>query len=268
MERNSFNYKSKLKIIGLIILAIPLYTLLFYVSSAGINYPFQDGFEDGNTSWTYWSETAGSGWAVVTGCPTDCIGTYCACAESGSSDTLTQLTGIDLTSYTDCRVIYNTYVDSSFDTGEFYYVDAINKTGSWKNIYACTNGWPCENDTWNQQIYNITAGVGLNNNFKIQVRAVNNDNNEEAGIDNVTITCLDNSTDTCTAGATGNWEILCSDDCVFTTSQNIPNNISITGTGTLTFNNGGKWVFTGSNQFISIRSGCTLVMNTGGGWNS
>ena len=74
--------------------------------------------------------------------------------------------------------------------------------------------------------------------------------------------------DTCTYSS-GNWALNCADNCIFTGTQTIAgkNNITITGTGSLTFNNGGKWSFTGTSQYITIASGCTLNINTGGGWN-
>lgn len=77
------------------------------------------------------------------------------------------------------------------------------------------------------------------------------------------------SSDSCTYGGSGNWELNCADDCVFDSTTTIGNqdNITITGTGTLTFNNNGRWSFTGTNQYINIGSGCTLNINTGGGWN-
>lgn len=73
----------------------------------------------------------------------------------------------------------------------------------------------------------------------------------------------------CTYGIK-NWALNCSDNCIFAATQTIAggNNITTTETGTLTFNPGGKWSFTGANQFIFINSGCTLNINSGGGWNS
>ena len=78
------------------------------------------------------------------------------------------------------------------------------------------------------------------------------------------------STDTCTYGGAGQWDITCSDNCNFATTQTIgtTNNIVITGTGTLTFNNGGIWAMTGTNQYITIAQGCTLNINKGGGINA
>ncbi len=75
--------------------------------------------------------------------------------------------------------------------------------------------------------------------------------------------------DTCTYVGGGNWSIDCSDNCVFTTTQTIPgqNNVTIFGSGNLNFSSGGKWDFTGSNQYITVDPGCTLNINPGGGWS-
>ena len=75
--------------------------------------------------------------------------------------------------------------------------------------------------------------------------------------------------DTCTYGGSGNWDLNCADNCVFATTQTIGNfdNVTVTGTGTLTFNSGGKWSFTGSSQYVTVASGCTLNIESGGGWD-
>ena len=73
----------------------------------------------------------------------------------------------------------------------------------------------------------------------------------------------------CGYSGSGIWNLNCSDNCTFTTSQTIPsgNNVSVTGNGRLTFNNGGKWLFTGTNQYISIASSCTIGIYSGGGFD-
>lgn len=75
---------------------------------------------------------------------------------------------------------------------------------------------------------------------------------------------------TCTYGGSGNWNVNCADNCVFSSSTTLAgaNNVTITGTGTLTFASGGKWIFTGLNQYLNIDKGCTLAINSGGGWNT
>src|SRR3989344_7906887 len=156
---------------------------------------FFDSFEDA-ASWTYWTEVVGTGWDNVNACPTGCAhGSQCACAESGARDALQMSSAIDLTSYQDCILDYSVWIDSSFDNGEFYYVNVTDSGGTFINIFSCTNGQACENNTWNPQNYNITSGVGLNNNFNIRVTAALNDVNEEAGFDLINVTCI-TTTDT------------------------------------------------------------------------
>jgi hypothetical protein len=73
----------------------------------------------------------------------------------------------------------------------------------------------------------------------------------------------------CTYSGTGNWALNCADNCNFTSTTTIPstNNVTISGTGTLNFASGGKWIFSGSNQFVKIFTGCALNIYSGGGWN-
>jgi hypothetical protein len=75
--------------------------------------------------------------------------------------------------------------------------------------------------------------------------------------------------DTCTYGGSGIWALDCSNNCVFTTTQTIANqdNVTITGSGVLNFSNNGKWSFSGSSQYVTVGSGCTLNINPGGGWS-
>ncbi len=151
---------------------------------------FSDSFEDG-ISWTHWTEVSGTGWSNVNLCPTNCAdGAQCACAENGAINALQLTNSLDLTPYSECILTYSRYVDSSFDNGEFYYVNVTNSGGNFVNIFSCTNGQACEDNTWDTETYNITSGVGLNNNFKIRVTASKNDLNEEAGFDFVNVTCM------------------------------------------------------------------------------
>jgi len=155
---------------------------------------FNDGFETG-ASWTNFTETSGTGWQNVLnaacGGATSCYdGSRCACAENGATNVLVQTTAIALTSYSDCILSWAIWIDSSFDAGEYAYVDVQNSTNGWKNIFSCTNGQACENNAWTVYTYNITSGIGLNNNFKVRFQAVGNDANEELLVDAVNITCL------------------------------------------------------------------------------
>lgn len=68
--------------------------------------------------------------------------------------------------------------------------------------------------------------------------------------------------DTCTAPVSGDWNVNCSDYCNWSSAQDVPGNIVIGTTGVLTLSN--NFTFTGSNQEISVPSGCTLVIDVGG----
>ena len=68
--------------------------------------------------------------------------------------------------------------------------------------------------------------------------------------------------DTCTPPDSGNYAVSCSDNCVWSTPDTIPGNITMTGSGTVTLST--EWTFTGSNQFIYINSGCTFKIESGG----
>jgi len=68
--------------------------------------------------------------------------------------------------------------------------------------------------------------------------------------------------DTCTAPASGNWAVNCADNCDWTTAQNVPANITISGSGHLALSS--IFTFTGSNQYINIGSGCLLEIKSGG----
>ncbi len=68
--------------------------------------------------------------------------------------------------------------------------------------------------------------------------------------------------DTCTAPASGNWAVDCSDNCDWTTPQNVPGNVTMTGSGHLTLSD--IFTFTGLKQYIIIGAGCLWETITGG----
>lgn len=184
----------KIYVFLIIFVLISIAFLLYFASGQGYIAPFSDNFNNG-VAFTNWKNVSGAGWInsnTACGHPAGVYGGsgYSACAESGTLDRLNLTNNIDLTGYTNCILTYYYLVDSSFDAGEIYNVSVQNKTGEWINIFSCTNGnTACENDTWNLQTYNITSGIGLNNNFNMQVSAQYNDAGEEAGLDNVLINC-------------------------------------------------------------------------------
>lgn len=68
--------------------------------------------------------------------------------------------------------------------------------------------------------------------------------------------------DTCTAPASGNWAVTASDNCNWNTNQNVPGNITTTGSGNLSLS--ANLTFTGSNQYIYLNPGVQLAILTGG----
>lgn len=70
------------------------------------------------------------------------------------------------------------------------------------------------------------------------------------------------STNTCTSPASGNWAITCSDNCSFVTNQNVPGNISTSGTGILQVK--ANLTFTSIGQYIYQNSGCQINIDRSG----
>ena len=67
---------------------------------------------------------------------------------------------------------------------------------------------------------------------------------------------------TCTKPESGNWAITCSDNCVWDSDFTVPDNITITGSGTLTWN--ANMTFTKPHWEIYKEDGCEIVVNSGG----
>ena len=67
--------------------------------------------------------------------------------------------------------------------------------------------------------------------------------------------------DTCTAPASDDWNIDCADNCVWTSQQDIPDNVSITGEGQLTLKD--AWNFIKTHWKIYKEDGCKLVLDGG-----
>lgn len=70
------------------------------------------------------------------------------------------------------------------------------------------------------------------------------------------------SSNSCTAPISGDWLINCADNCIFTTTQIVPANIITYGSGILTINS--QFQFSGSNQYVTVQSGCRIDRNSGG----
>ena len=79
------------------------------------------------------------------------------------------------------------------------------------------------------------------------------------GIDEFSIDTV--TSNTCTPGA-GDWVIDCSDNCIWDVALEVPADIFITGSGTLTLN--AKMHLTSANWEIYKADGCEIVINSGG----
>jgi len=71
--------------------------------------------------------------------------------------------------------------------------------------------------------------------------------------------------DTCTPPATGNYAVTASDNCQWTENDNIPGNVTISGTGSLSLS--ANWTFTGNNQYIFIDGVVEFAILSGGSLN-
>jgi len=163
----------------------------------------------------------------------------------------------ETTVYQNSYVLFNaTWNDTAL--GLAGYIFAINQTGNWINSsYNAFTGARVFNASTN--ITQITAAAGTNVSWYFWANdTVGNSN--QTDIQSFVVS-------SCVYGG-GNWALDCADNCIFETAQTIPgnNNITIAGTGVMNFSSGGKWTFTGDNQYITIESGCTLNIKSGGGF--
>jgi len=70
--------------------------------------------------------------------------------------------------------------------------------------------------------------------------------------------------DTCTYSGSGDWEIDCSENCRVSNSYNLANNLFFSGSGEVLI---GELInFTGTNQYVHIGSGCSVHIESGGGF--
>jgi len=159
-------------------------------------YPFIDSFED-NTEWDNFTESSGSSWLNSNngdcGIGSCAHGSYCACAESGAGDTLEKTTGVNLASYDDCILYWSQFIDSALDMDppsktDYFKVDVWTSGDTWQNIVACDNDAECTEDAWDARSYDIDAGVGLLDDFKVKFYFESGPQ-EEVGVDKINITC-------------------------------------------------------------------------------
>ena len=152
---------------------------------------------------------------------------------------------------------------------------AENTTGDW--VYTeydrCVGNVNCSGwEGYAYHCYDIYATIGDNitkaSAIQISIFAYNadGDNNEDILLDyayvNISYTQSEPE-NTCTEPESGNWAITCSDNCTWTEDFTVPDNITITGSGTLiwkanmTMNSTINWQ-------IYKNDGCEMVINPGG----
>ena len=64
--------------------------------------------------------------------------------------------------------------------------------------------------------------------------------------------------DTCTAPASGNWDVDCSDNCIWLVPQSVPGNMTLSNCGVSQIST--SLLFTGYNQHIYINECCALIV--------
>jgi len=104
--------------------------------------------------------------------------------------------------------------------------------------------------------YNITA---FNSSYSLNSHAYNATLQQSNYKDVFTLSFI--AGDTCTAGA-GNWNVNCTDNCLWNTNQNINGNLTMSGVGNVTLK--ANFTFTIPKPYIAIRNGCRFTILNGG----
>ena len=143
-----------------------------------------------------------------------------------------------------------TWTESGTDANNNISVEVSSNNGV--NWYSATSG----------QALGQTF-TGANNSLVYKVLFVTNQIQTISLLDmNISWSEDAGASDTCTAPGSGNWAITCSDNCAWITDFTVPDNITISGSGTLTWN--ANMSFTRAHWEIYKEDGCELVINPGG----
>ena len=130
----------------------------------------------------------------------------------------------------------------AIDDGDGFDSFAINWTSTFQ---INQSGWIENTSELLEGIYLINVTINDTNNFM-----------------NSTIYKVTVVADTCTAPGVGNWEITCSDNCIWNTDFTVPQNITMTGSGILTWN--ANMTMTAAKWEIYKEDGCEMAINPGG----
>lgn len=248
-----------------IAIAIILITVLPVFSTYDTFVLFEDGFEDGVrfTNWDYFStgwQNSNTACGSGGGCNT---GTYCACSENGGDSYMEMFNPLVISNrtlaqtYDECFLNFSYWVDSSLDSGEYFWLYYYYDGGYDVGLEIRNGGG--DDSTWHDFSWNMTPYLS-DDEFDFGFEAYYNDNGEEIVIDDVVWYCLNAtvSTDSCTYSS-GDWVIDATDDCVLSDDTDLSsNNIYCEGSGTLTIS-----------AIINVdmalfQSGCKVYFD--GGW--
>ncbi|MCK4552602.1 cadherin repeat domain-containing protein [Candidatus Pacearchaeota archaeon] len=146
------------------------------------------------------------------------------------------------------------YDDNSALNPNGGYIFSTNNSGAWENdslvMFTSTPEWANVTKTLPANVGNMTHYRWFAND------SAGNTNNSD--VFEVTTT----TADTCTAPESGNWAITCSDNCAWDSDFTVPANITMTGSGTLTWN--ANMTLTSATWNIFKEDGCEMVINPGG----
>jgi len=143
-------------------------------------------------------------------------------------------------------------VENQNDYVEF----GIEESNGWKNDpFVSMTGI----ENWSTVTKEVSATIGTNYSWCVYANDTSNNwNNSCANPFSYTTT----SSNTCTPPGSGNWGITCSDNCIKDADFTVPDNITMTGSGTLTLN--ANMTFEKAHWEIYKEDGCDIVINPGG----
>lgn len=218
--------KRKLRLIyGVFFLIILAVTLPFVFAGTQL---FFENWEDNNMN--DWSNT---GWALATD---QKIGNYAVkCAETVTCD-MNSVASADTSSASTINVSFQ-YFDDDCDIGDviWYWNDT---DGNWDEIGNIDGGTLSGDDNWYYHSVQSNDAQYKHTGFSVKFSATPETgagpNGENYWVDNINISCIEAPANTCTYD-TGNWDVLCSDNCNITDVTSLPNNnLTLSGTGTFT----------------------------------
>lgn len=166
------------------------------ISAVTITQTFYDGFEVDDLA-TNWTANA----AYVRSQTTVQTGLWSIEVDGNVADATMEVTnGLDITNYTNCTVSSSIYIETGFDGNEYVCLDYSTDGGtSWNRDTGsdgivgdlCQDGNVDTENAWRNISYDQTTTSGITS-FKFRFRTYVNNQNEDAYIDTVNVTCWKN----------------------------------------------------------------------------